>query len=158
VGGNEYLRHATRLDQVEARRHADALILAGENELGLRAARDDSEHPIALPEGSNQWAGGTHCPCELKPGDVGNDSWRRRVATCHLPKIAAVDPCAGYLDYQLIGDRLIDRALGYDEVVTDDRQRPHVRLPRPCTMVLSSSSAHEAAGVNLPNYIYPEMR
>ena len=49
-----------------------------------------------------------------------------RVPTCHLQKIAAIDPCAGYLNYQLIGDRLIDGALGYDEAFADYGQCLHV--------------------------------
>jgi hypothetical protein len=58
---------------------------------------------------------------------------RRRLATCHLQKVPAVDSRAGYLDHQLIGGGLIDVALGNDEVVTNYRQRPHVgvTLPHP---------------------------
>ena len=127
------------------------MILGCEDELSLRAACDDSEHLVTRPQRSNQWPGGTNGSRELKPGDVRGDSCGRRVATRHLPKVAAVDPGAAHLDQQLIGNRLIDMALGNKEAVIDDRQRPQVGLPRLCTMVSSLSSAHEAAGVNLPN-------
>jgi hypothetical protein len=129
VGGHEYLRHATGLDQVKARGDADALVLGGEDELGLRAAPDDPEHRVTRLEGWDQWAGDANRPRELEPRDVGGDSWGWRVATGHLQEVAAVDPGAGDLDHQLIGDGLIDVALGNDEVVAGDRHRPHVGVP-----------------------------
>jgi hypothetical protein len=158
VGGHEHLRHATGLDQVEAWGYADALVLGGEDEFGLRAAADDPEDLVTRPEGSNQWTGATNRPRELEPGDVGWNSWWRRVATGHLHEVTAVDPRAGHLDHQLIGDDLIDVALGNDQAVTDDRHRPHFGVPQSYTMVISSSATHTAASVNLPNAQYLELR
>jgi hypothetical protein len=158
VGGHEHLRHATGLDQVEAWGYADALVLGGEDELGLRAAADDPEDLVARPEGSNQWTGATNRPRELEPGDVGWNSWWWRVATGHLHEVAAVDPRTRHLDHQLIGDGHIDMALGNGEVVTDDRHRLHFGVPQSYTMVISSSATHTAASVNLPNAQYLELR
>ena len=47
MGGHERLRHATGGDEVECRRHRDAMLCTHREQLGLGAAAGEPEHPIA---------------------------------------------------------------------------------------------------------------
>ena len=92
MGGDEHLRKASRLRPFQRRCDCHCRLVRDEGQLGLGGAAHDGHHAVAHPEPLAAGARSDDDPGELHAGDVGGKPNRRRVQTCPLHEIGAVQP------------------------------------------------------------------
>ena len=108
VGGHERLRHATGGDEVECRRHRDAMLRVHGEQLGLCAAAREPEDPIADRPALDARTKAHDLAGELHTRDVGGCSGWSGIEARPLREVAPVQSCTMDADEHLArhGDRI----------------------------------------------------